>query len=167
MNSCSPANTHKVLNPPGQPLAITQGGPAGGRSSPPASGQFAVQPPPIQTSHPQPPGSAPGSSVDSPVGSPGTTGPIAAAMNAGQLSRPSSQQQQHAAPQQHNRNISTASMLSHATPSSPGPAPARAGSRGPPPRRARRSSARWRSSRPRRPRRVPRRTSATRGAITR
>lgn len=114
MDSCSLANTHKVLNPPGQPPAIPQGGPPAGRSSPSAPGQFAVQPPPIQTSQPQPPGTAPESSVGSPVGSPGTAGPLPPTMSAGQLPRPSSQPQ-HAAPQQHNRTISTASMLSHAT----------------------------------------------------
>lgn len=95
------ANIAKVLDPPSQ---AKKPGPAGGPTPPP--GQFAVQPPPIQTGASKP-GSAQGSNYSSPMVSPGASGLPGSTFGGGQPPRPSSQQQQH------NRNMSSTSMLGH------------------------------------------------------
>lgn len=96
------ANIGKVLDPPSQ---AKKPGLAGGPTPPP--GQFAVQPPPIQTGQAPKPGSAQGSNYSSPLVSPGTSGPPGSTMG-GQP------------PQlQHNRNMSSTSMLGNLTNSQP------------------------------------------------
>ncbi|SPN99780.1 related to GTPase-activating protein beta-chimerin [Cephalotrichum gorgonifer] len=101
-----------VLSRPSQPPVSQQAKPVGAPTPPP--GQFAVQPPPIQTGHGPQPGSAPGSGFNSPMTSPAGAGYQSSTLGGGQQPRPTSQQQppppaQH--PQPHNRTFSTGAAL--------------------------------------------------------